>query len=71
MKKTIGQREVSMADMDQAPQWLLDDALCAKMETNWRDAYTEISASTVDKAANVLSAKLYKRSRMTIMIRSS
>lgn len=56
MKQSIGQRQVSVVDLEHSPQWLLDDALCNEMDTNWRDAYTEVPALTTEEISNVISS---------------
>lgn len=61
IKKVIGRRQVTYRELEIAPQWLLDESLSGELWASWKDSYTEVTPSTIDKPAKVVSSHvIYK-----------
>lgn len=57
----IGSKQVTASKLDFVPPWILQEALRSEHESNWKDAYTEVSDESVPRSANVISSHvIYK-----------
>lgn len=56
IKDTIGTAQVTRRRMEGVPSWIMQKALMAEHDDNWKDAYIEMSDSDVDKTENVIAS---------------